>query len=85
MTLNRDRLTRECFAHTQPLQFEYMLNFLFQNLKKVKKEELIGSFGLVLWNILQLSLTLVTSFFETSKLWACIIYALEGLECLGLG
>ena len=30
-----------------------------------------------------LSLTLVTSFFETSKLWACIIYALEGLECQG--
>jgi hypothetical protein len=29
------------------------------------------------------SLTLVTSFFETSKLWACIIYALEGLECQG--
>jgi len=29
------------------------------------------------------SLTLVTSFFETSKLWACIIFALEGLECQG--
>jgi len=32
---------------------------------------------------LLLSLTLVTSFFETSKLWACIIFALVGLECLG--
>jgi len=26
---------------------------------------------------------LVTSFFETSKLWANIYYALVGLECLG--
>jgi hypothetical protein len=33
--------------------------------------------------LMGLSLTLVTSFFETSKLWACIIYALEGLECQG--
>ncbi len=32
-----------------------------------------------------MSLTLVTSLFETPKLLACIIYALEGLECLGLG
>jgi uncharacterized membrane protein YuzA (DUF378 family) len=30
-----------------------------------------------------LSLTLVTSFFETSKLWANIYYALVGLECQG--
>ena len=30
-----------------------------------------------------MSLTLVTFLFETSKLWACIIYALEGLECQG--
>jgi hypothetical protein len=32
---------------------------------------------------LLLSLTLVTSFFETSKLWANIYYALVGLECQG--
>ncbi len=31
----------------------------------------------------KVSLTLVTSFFETSKLWANIYYALVGLECLG--
>jgi len=29
------------------------------------------------------SLTQVTSFFETSKLWANIYYALVGLECQG--
>ncbi len=38
---------------------------------------------IVIFRYATLSLTLVTSFFETSKLWACIIYALEGLECQG--
>jgi len=36
-----------------------------------------------LFMLIVVSLTLVTSFFETSKLWACIIIALAGLECLG--